>query len=334
MKVYKIRNGKGILNNKGECLFERDLETLVSNKIYVPNITELNDPMEGFVNDKHLIEVLEIIKPLSTDLLEKYYSLKEKLNCSGIYSLTTDVNNELLWSYYGGGHSGFAIEYDLDKLKFCFNHDNFFKIFDFEVDYVKSVPVTNMSLLEKDKTCELIKKYVGVKSKSWKHEKEIRLIFEHSGLYEIDYRCVTAIYFGLRMLDEEVDIIMKGLAGRDILYFKMNLDMNTYKLYPKQIEDRYKDSDKYVQHCVEYDIEKLIEDNYLLPEQIDKYKKYFIQALEILKYEPYIEKINIISVDYIDGEPLLRIFAKVKTGLPPQREYKFKINSVGSVYLV
>ena len=46
------------------------------------------------------------------------------------------------------------------------------------------------------------------------------------------------------------------------------------------------------------------------------------------------EKINIISVDYIDGEPLLRIFAKIKTNLPPQREYKFKINSEGSVYLV
>ena len=186
MKVYKIRNGKGILNNKGECLFERDLEALVSNKIYVPNITELNDPMEGFVNDKPLIEFFELIKSFSTDLLDKYCSLKEKLSNSGIYSLTTDVGNELLWSYYGAGHGGFAIEYDLDKLKFCFNHDNFFKIFDFEVDYVKSVPVTNMSLLEKDKTCELIKKYVGVKSKSWKHEKEIRLIFESSGLYEID----------------------------------------------------------------------------------------------------------------------------------------------------
>ena len=334
MKVYKIRNGKGILNNKGESLFERDLETLVSNKIYVPNIAELNDPMEGFVNDKSLIEFFELIKSFSTDLLDKYCSLKEKLSNSGIYSLTTDVGNELLWSYYGAGHGGFAIEYDLDKLKFCFNHDNFFKIFDFEVDYVKSVPVTDMSLLEKDKTCELIKKYVGVKSKSWKHEKEIRLIFESSGLYEIDHRCVTAIYFGLRMSDEEVELIMRKLAGRGILYFKMNLDMNTYKLYPKQIEDRYKDSDKYVQHCVEYDIEKLIEDNYLLPEEVDKYKKYFIQALELIKNEPYLEKINIISVDYLDGEPLLRIFAKVKTGLPPQREYKFKINSEGSVYLV
>lgn len=132
MKVYKIRNGKGILNNKAESLFDRDLETLVSNRIYVPNIAELNDPMEGFVNDKPLIEFFELIKSFSTDLLDKYYSLKEKLSNNGIYSLTTDVNNELLWSYYGGGHSGFAIEYDLDKLKFCFNHNDFFKVFDFD----------------------------------------------------------------------------------------------------------------------------------------------------------------------------------------------------------
>ena len=331
MKVYKIRNGKGILNNKGECLFERDLETLVSNKIYVPNITELNDPMEGFVNDKHLIEVLEIIKPLSTDLLDKYYSLKEKLNCSGIYSLTTDVNNELLWSYYGGGHSGFAIEYDVDKLKFCFNHNSFFKIFDFEVDYVTRVPELDLLLLDNDK---FIKKYVGNKSKSWEHEKELRLIFESSGFYEIDYRCVTAIYFGLRMSDREEDLIMRKLAGRNVLYFKMNLDVNTYKLYPKQIEDKYIYAEKYIQHCVEYDIDKLIEDNYIQPEDSDKLKEYFIQALDIIKNEPYLERINIISVDYSEGEPLLRIFAKVKTGLPPQREYKFKINSEGSVYLV
>lgn len=81
-------------------------------------------------------------------------------------------------------------------------------------------------------------------------------------------------------------------------------------------------------------VDKLIDENYFLLEDSDKYKKYFIQALDIIKNEPYLEKINIISVDYLDGEPLLRIFAKVKTGLPPQREYKFKINSEGSVYLV
>ena len=202
------------------------------------------------------------------------------------------------------------------------------------IDYVTSVPIPDLSLLKKDKTNDFMKKYVGTKSRSWEHEKELRLIFEQSGLFEIDYRCVTAIYFGLRMLDEEIDLIMRKLAGRGVLYFKMNLDMNTYKLYPKQIEDMYKDSDKYVQHCVDYNIDQLIEDNYLLPEEVDKYKKYFIQVLELIKNEPYLEKINIISVDYLDGEPLLRIFAKVKTNLPLQREYKFKINSEGTVYFV
>ena len=37
---------------------------------------------------------------------------------------------------------------------------------------------------------------------------EKRLIFESTGLFEIDYKAVTAIYLGCRMSNSAVDYIM------------------------------------------------------------------------------------------------------------------------------
>lgn len=58
-KAYKYRGGIGILDKDGKSIFERDVNTIVNNQIYLPTKYELNDPTEGFCNDDAIILFLE-----------------------------------------------------------------------------------------------------------------------------------------------------------------------------------------------------------------------------------------------------------------------------------
>lgn len=47
---------------------------------------------------------------------ESFRNLKVKIHSSGIYSLSKEIRNELMWAYYASGHSGYAIIFDTDVL--------------------------------------------------------------------------------------------------------------------------------------------------------------------------------------------------------------------------
>jgi len=111
--VYKYRGGA----------FERDLNSLINNEIYAPTVKDLNDPCEGFVStDKLMNQIDEMLKvnPQATTSMDIF---KNELNnmlshnvTSGIYSLSKNHLDELLWAHYANSHKGFCIEYDLDML--------------------------------------------------------------------------------------------------------------------------------------------------------------------------------------------------------------------------
>lgn len=197
---YKYRGGIGVLDKDGKSIFDRDVNTLANNQIYLPTKSELNDPTEGFCNDYKIISLIEAFKQFSGDVKKQYQELLEKFAQIGIYSLSNNVTNELLWAYYGGGHTGFAIEYDIDILKESLNYNEKFQaIFDFDVDYSRNVPIADLTILHSKDIIQTLKTFLGTKSLSWKHEEEHRLIVEGKGLFDIDYRAITGIYFGYRM---------------------------------------------------------------------------------------------------------------------------------------
>lgn len=222
-KGYKYRGGIGVFDKDGNSIFKRDINTLVNNQIFLPTKKELNDPTEGFCNDDAIVSLLEILKDHSAEVKRQYAGLLEKFTRVGIYSLSNNISNELLWAYYGSGHSGFAIEYDIDKLKESLNHNRYFQfIFDFNVEYSKSIPNADISVLHGKDITHTLKTFLGTKSLSWKHEEEYRLIVEGKGLFNIDYRAVTGIYFGYRMQDSEIDFIMEKFKEETCNIIKWN----------------------------------------------------------------------------------------------------------------
>lgn len=335
MKGYKYRSGIGILDKDGKSIFERDVNTIVNNQIYLPTKDELNDPTEGFYDDVSFIKLLETLKGYSSEVKRQYHKLLDKFKNIGVYSLSKNNDNELLWAYYASGHTGFAIEYDIDILKKSLNHNAYFQfVFDFDVDYVKRIPQVDISLLHDKNPNLMLKTYLGSKSLSWEHEDEYRLIFDGNGLFDIDYRAITGIYFGYRMYEDEVDFIMDKLKGRGLNYYKMELIDHSYKLKPKRIEDKYMNTPQYIANNLDYDIDRLLMPIELLGEEAYSYKDKLIQALEIVRYEPLIKDIYIATINMNNGEPLFIIWAYTKSGIPASKEFNFKLNEKGEVYRI
>lgn len=203
-----------------------------------------------------------MLKRFSGDVKKQYQGLLEKFSQIGIYSLSNNVTNELLWAYYGGGHTGFAIEYDIDTLKDSLNYNKYFQaIFDFDVDYSRRVPTADLTLFQGKDINQTLKTFLGTKSYSWKHEEEHRLIVEGQGLFDIDYRAITGIYFGCRMKEEQINYIISIMKGRGLSYYKMELIDKTYKFIPVKVEDKYSNAAQYIANNIDYDVDELLQNS-------------------------------------------------------------------------
>ena len=117
---------------------------------------------------------------------------------------------------------------------------------------------------------------MGTKSYSWKHEEEHRLIVEGQGLFDIDYRAITGIYFGCRMKEEQIDYIMSIMKGRGLSYYKMELIDKTYKFIPVKIEDKYSNAAKYIANNIDYDVDELLQNSCVSEKDILLYRDKFI----------------------------------------------------------
>lgn len=327
-KAYKYRGGIGLFDDKGKSIFHRDIDTLADNKIYLPTISQLNDPTEGFFDDLQIKHFVAQHKRGSKQFVKAYRDYKKKRGEVGIYSLSRNVDNELLWAYYATGHSGFAIEFDTELLAKSLNYNRYIPLLhELDVAYKESVPQLTMADLPP--ICpdfkSFLQKTLASKSNSWRHEQEIRLIFEYTGLFEIDYRAVTAIYFGCRMQQQEMDYIMEYLKGKSISYYKMELIPTSYKFEPKKITDKFANANP-PKTQIKYDFEKLLSSACLLEDEIVQFRDYFKKALDIVSIDTTISSIYLIALCNSGKTPILKVFANTRIDIAPVKTFQFLIN--------
>lgn len=225
MKVYKYRSIE-------EKTFERDFETIKSNSFYSSNYSMLNDPFDIYFNEEisSIIETLKIILP-NKELLNFEKQFKEVLNLKeeiGVYCLSTDFLNEQLWAYYASSYSGYCLEYDLEKL--VDKGQNFDFQYQFKIDYKDKVPtlgITDMPNIQQT----FIQKMFATKKAEWKHEKEVRLIFDKYGIKKFHPSAITGIYFGVKTSKEVKEIFYKLFENNDVKF---------YEVYPSNFELDFK----------------------------------------------------------------------------------------------
>lgn len=225
MKAYKYRSIE-------KDIFERDFETIKNNSFYSSNYSMLNDPFDIYFNEEisQLIDLLKTLFPYQE--LENFENqFKEVLNFKeeiGVYCLSKDFLNEQLWAYYASSYSGYCVEYDLDKL--IDKEQNFDFQYQFEIDYKENIPtlgIDDMINLQEG----FIKKMFATKKSAWRHEEEIRLIFDKFGMKKFHPSAITGIYFGAKT----PEIIKESFYG----IFK-DMDVKFYEVFPSNFKLDFK----------------------------------------------------------------------------------------------
>jgi Protein of unknown function (DUF2971) len=197
--AYKYRSGD-------PSTLPRDLESLRNATFYAAARHALNDPFEGRFDRASLDAQFSLLKtvlsfaaPSASTSLDNVSNAADKVlefvDKSGVFSLSYNPLQELIWAHYGGSHRGFCIGYDTQKLvEFEPNVHH-----SLDVQYSNAAPTLQPNdLLGAESPVGIFRKMLGVKSKPWTYEEEVRVITVPPGLHEHDFRAVKVVYFGLR----------------------------------------------------------------------------------------------------------------------------------------
>ncbi len=143
----------------------------------------------------------------------------------GISCFSESNNDLLMWSHYGDKHRGFCLEFNTA-----------YKPFDkvIKVNYSKEMPrmSANFLLEIEGKDTELMS-LCSTKSKSWSYEKEWRVLHKSAEtLYAYDPLCLTGIYFGSKISNENIEIICKILHQKNphIHFWNGRRSLNEFKI--------------------------------------------------------------------------------------------------------
>ncbi len=335
MIAYKYRSGRGTKDDDGKDIFERDIELLSQDTIYIPTIEQLNDPAEALFDDSLFNLQMKLFKPFaSSGSMERVkvalHDLYNKVRSSGIYSLSMEPVNELMWAYYASGHCGYAIIFDTEVLSKSFKEVKYDNMYEIDVVYSKNLPRFDITRIKRQSIEDMLQCFVGNKSKVWEHEAEHRLVFDKGGReLKIDYRAIKGFLFGCRMVEKDIDFIMKTFSGRNLDYSKIVLKDNSYELTLKKLKDRYPTPEKYCPNKVEYDIEELLKNDELIGCVGYKYRSYVEAALKEVSREPFVIGIDHIVVTDDQQYPNILIWTNINQEDTYRPYRKFEYDVVG-----
>jgi hypothetical protein len=212
MRLFKFRSLSNI---------EFVLDIIYNQRLYCATYDNLNDPFEGlFISN--LLNLSE--RPMGSELLghsEAGYQVvvsakqihNQALESSRICSLSRAINDVRLWSYYGDGHTGIAIEIEVDK------DDPYV----FPVKYCSELPRVNLKKLYDNDVLSLLRQ----KTLHWQHEQEYRVV--SSDKYYCIKHKIRAIYLGSRVSAFHADILKKAV-GKDVDIFHTQINPHTVEV--------------------------------------------------------------------------------------------------------
>ena len=186
MKLYKYKS----LTN-----LEHVLDIILCEKLFCALYNELNDPFEGLflttikLSYSRLLALKVPFPPhLVNSSIKQYKTIEDLLSDvskTRICSLSSDMSDVRLWSYYADGHKGIVIEIDFSGLESKIH----------EVKYSEKLPSFGFTLLTGPPPHEVL----SCKTIHWAYEKEYRVIHEYK-FFPISKR-IKGIYLGTRISD-------------------------------------------------------------------------------------------------------------------------------------
>ncbi|TVZ37829.1 Protein of unknown function (DUF2971) [Alteromonadaceae bacterium 2753L.S.0a.02] len=201
MRLFKFRSLSNI---------EFVLDIIYNQRLYCASYDKLNDPFEGLFlsnlfdlskkpvgarllgSQAGVYNVVASAKHLDSSLLE---------NCR-VCSLTRNISDVRLWSYYGDGHTGIAIEIEVDD-----NEPDLHP-----VSYSEKLPLIDLDAIANSDISALLRK----KTLHWQHEQEYRVITDRK--YFCIKEKIRTIYLGSRVKSFHADILKKAVGNTTAIY--------------------------------------------------------------------------------------------------------------------
>lgn len=142
----------------------------------------------------------------------------------GIYSLSENNSNILMWSHYADSHKGYCIGLDYNILAQTFGSIG-------PVTYTNKFP--RLSMFPKSATDDFIRLFI-TKSKDWEYEREIRIInrFKARQIIRIPDECIREVILGYKMGQNSKDEIIRIIESKStpIEIFEAKINKEKYKL--------------------------------------------------------------------------------------------------------
>lgn len=206
-RLYRFRP----LQKGGESVLDREISAIKQAYVFCPTYSEMNDPMEG----THAESVMLKGAANHDTTIAKVTNAKEKL---GIASFSEAVDHEPMWAHYADNFAGICIQYNFRKLLNSLGDD---------AELVRMAYSEGPPVLLKDKKGaeEMAKLALSSKAVRWSSEREWRLMRPKRGKAPYgEVTCVTAVYLGSRVTDQDRQAIRAALRGLGIPIYQMELD--------------------------------------------------------------------------------------------------------------
>jgi hypothetical protein len=148
---------------------------------------------------------------------------------SGVFSLSKNKNDALMWSHYADSHKGFAAGFILSERFTKYNQANAI-IGTNPVGYFKENPFIKYFIEFAESTekiswnefwVSLLSMALVAKSKPWKYEKEVRIVRGKTGKVHYSPFELKEIIFGLKMDKKKRQKIRKILSGSEWSHVKV-----------------------------------------------------------------------------------------------------------------
>ncbi len=149
------------------------------------------------------------------------------------------IQNNLMWSHYANEHQRFCVEYIFNSDDFRkdeFNKTSSSRLFRMNYWNPETDKPIDFQDINNDGTLTSAMAFL-TKHKDWSYENEVRLLqyqpkdaAEHVQYQLSKKTLISAIYFGYRCPEANIQVIKELLSGNNIKFYKMSIDFsNIYK---------------------------------------------------------------------------------------------------------
>ncbi len=238
---------------------EYTISSLLNDQIYFADPDSFNDPFDSYASlnfgpefdnnpeeflNKFILDsfekdhqeqgkfiknaVKEIIQKGDLGYLKKYFLQlfvneshpRSELFQPGIFCITPNNDDLLMWAHYGDEHKGICIKYNTSYPPF-----NIARKVEYQEDFFKFEA-------EHEKIIDDILEPYFFKSPHWDYEDEYRILHKSPGVFTISPKTIDSIYFGLRCSLDNIKIIKMIMHEKslNIKLYKARKSLSNFKI--------------------------------------------------------------------------------------------------------